>query len=98
MHHPFADLIGLTIEEQRAGFSRCVLQADEHHLNPHRVVQGAVIDALAATGLSLSPGSNGMLASTCGAPHGPPLLFGGALRLPAVMALFGTGAVLPLQG
>jgi len=51
MHHPFAELIGLTVEEQRAGFSRCTLQVAEHHRNPHNVVHGAVIYALADTGM-----------------------------------------------
>lgn len=51
MHHPFAELIGLAVEEQRAGTSRCTLQVDESHLNPHRVVHGAVLYALADTGM-----------------------------------------------
>lgn len=51
MHHPFAELIGLTVEEQRAGFSKCTLQVAEHHRNPHNVVHGAVIYALADTGM-----------------------------------------------
>ncbi|MCP4202531.1 MAG: PaaI family thioesterase [bacterium] len=51
MHHPFAELIGLIVEEQRAGFSRCSLQVAEHHRNPHEVVHGAVIYALADTGM-----------------------------------------------
>jgi acyl-CoA thioesterase len=51
MHHPFARLIGLIIEEQRSGFSRCKLEVTEHHFNPHKVVHGAVIYALADTGM-----------------------------------------------
>jgi acyl-CoA thioesterase len=51
MHHPFAELIGLIVEEQRAGFSKCTLQVAEHHCNPHGVVHGAVIYALADTGM-----------------------------------------------
>ena len=49
--HPFADLIGLSTDEQRAGHSRCSLTVDDKHLNPHRVVHGAVIYALADTGM-----------------------------------------------
>lgn len=49
--HPFASLIGLVVDEQRAGFSRCTLVIAEHHLNPHRVVHGAVVCALADTGM-----------------------------------------------
>jgi acyl-CoA thioesterase len=51
MQHHFAELIGLVVEAQRAGFSRCVLQVAEHHHNPHKVVHGAVIYALADTGM-----------------------------------------------
>jgi acyl-CoA thioesterase len=51
MAHPFADLIDLTFEEQRAGYSRCKLAIAEKHLNPHGVVHGAVAYALADTGM-----------------------------------------------
>ena len=51
MHHPFAELIGLKLEEQRSGHSRCTLSVSAQHLNPHRVVHGAVIYALADTGM-----------------------------------------------
>ena len=53
-HHPFADLIGLSIDEQRAGYGRCSLAVSDKHLNPHRVVHGAVIYALADTGMGLA--------------------------------------------
>lgn len=49
--HPFAELIGLHVEEQRAGFSRLTLVVAGAHLNPHNVVHGAVIYALADTGM-----------------------------------------------
>src|SRR3954470_23356084 len=55
---------------------------------------------LAATGLSLSPGPNGMLALTHGAMHGRRkalyTIFGGAAGFVAVIALsmFGIGALL----
>ena len=54
MHHPFAELIGLVVEEQRSGFSKCRLEVAEHHLNPHRVVHGAIIYALADTGMGVA--------------------------------------------
>lgn len=51
MEHPYADLIGLRFEEQRAGFSRCVLEVEDKHRNPHGVAHGAVLYALADTGM-----------------------------------------------
>lgn len=51
MHHPFAELIDLHIEQQRAGHSELSLVVSESHLNPHRVVHGAVLYALADTGM-----------------------------------------------
>lgn len=51
MQHPFAELIGLIVEAQSAGASTCALQVDDSHLNPHRVVHGAVLYALADTGM-----------------------------------------------
>jgi len=51
MDHPFASLIGLVVEERRAGFSRCALEVAPQHLNPHQVVHGAVVYALADTGM-----------------------------------------------
>jgi acyl-CoA thioesterase len=51
MHHPYADLIGLHVEELRAGFSKCTVEVTDKHLNPHHVVHGAVMYALADTGM-----------------------------------------------
>lgn len=51
MAHPFADLIGLVIDAQGPGTSTLSLVADERHTNPHGVVHGAVICALADTGM-----------------------------------------------
>lgn len=51
MAHPFADLIDLQVEEQRAGFSRLALVVTNDHLNPHSVVHGAVVYAMADTGM-----------------------------------------------
>ena len=63
MHrHPFAEHIALEVAEQRAGHSRCTLQVAPHHLNPNGVVHGAVLFALADTGMgsalfpTLAPG------------------------------------------
>ena len=50
-HHPFADLIALRTDEQGAGHSRLSLVVASEHLNPHRVVHGAVLYALADTGM-----------------------------------------------
>ena len=50
-HHPFADLLELRIVERGAGASRLALTVGDDHLNPHRVVHGAVLFALADTGM-----------------------------------------------
>lgn len=52
MLHPFAATLGLSIDEQYAGYSRCSLslQPERHH-NPHEVAHGAVLYALADTGM-----------------------------------------------
>lgn len=54
MSHPFAQLIDLEIEEQRAGFSKLSLVLTREHLNPHQVAHGAVIYALADTGMGVA--------------------------------------------
>ena len=51
MDHPFAELIGLQVLEQAAGRSTLQLSIEAHHLNPHRVAHGAVLYALADTGM-----------------------------------------------
>ncbi len=51
MDHPFADLIGLIIKQQGDGSSTLLLPVDGRHLNPHGVVHGAVIYAMADTGM-----------------------------------------------
>jgi acyl-CoA thioesterase len=50
-HHPFAELIELRVLQQRAGSSVVALTVGEQHLNPHHVVHGAVLYALADTGM-----------------------------------------------
>ena len=51
MTHPFADLIDLHIEESTTGSSTLTLLVAPAHLNPHEVVHGAVLFALADTGM-----------------------------------------------
>lgn len=51
MKHPFADLIDLRIEDAGAGSSTLALVVGSRHLNPHGVVHGAVLFALADTGM-----------------------------------------------
>jgi acyl-CoA thioesterase len=61
-HHPFGEIIGLHVEHQAAGESTLSLSVAERHLNPHQVVHGAVVYALADTGMgaalypTLAPG------------------------------------------
>lgn len=62
MEHPFADLIGLRFEAQRAGHSQCTIDVGERHRNPNGMAHGAVLYALADTGMgaalfgTLNPG------------------------------------------
>ncbi len=62
MHHPFAELIDLRIESLSAGASTLSLVVTNDHLNPNRVVHGAVVYAMADTGMgsalhpTLAPG------------------------------------------
>ena len=58
MDHPFADLIDLRLDQQGAGRSTASLRVAPVHLNPHGVVHGAVVCALADTGMgaALYPG------------------------------------------
>ncbi len=51
MIHPYADLIGLELEEQKDGRSTCSLTVTEQLYNHHRVVHGGVLYALADTGM-----------------------------------------------
>jgi acyl-CoA thioesterase len=51
MNHCFAELIGLELEEQLEGSSKCSLEADEKLFNPHKVIHGAAIYSLADTGM-----------------------------------------------
>jgi acyl-CoA thioesterase len=54
VHHPFADLLDMKVVEQRDGCGRMSLAVGPAHLNPHRVVHGAVLYALADTSMGLA--------------------------------------------
>ena len=49
--HPFADLIDLAVTPDGKGGSTATLTAEPKHMNPPGVVHGAVIYALADTGM-----------------------------------------------
>ncbi len=51
MRHPYADLIGLKIDELENGYSKCSIQANEKLYNPNNVIHGAIIFSLADTGM-----------------------------------------------
>jgi acyl-CoA thioesterase len=51
VNHPFADLISMRVIEASEGMSLLEVDVDERHFNPHRVVHGAVLYALADTGM-----------------------------------------------
>lgn len=51
MEHPFADLIGLGIDSSSPGNSICSVAITQKLLNPHKVAHGAVLYALADTGM-----------------------------------------------
>lgn len=60
--HPFADLVEFTVDHESAGRSTLSLRVAAKHMNPHHVVHGAVLYALADTGMgaalypTLAPG------------------------------------------
>lgn len=49
--HPFADHLGLVVRSAGDGRSQATLLVDGRHINPHGVVHGAVLFALADTGM-----------------------------------------------
>ncbi|MEX2488700.1 MAG: PaaI family thioesterase, partial [Pseudomonadales bacterium] len=49
--HAFAKLVGLTVTERGEGHCKTELVVGEEHMNPNQVVHGAVIYALADTGM-----------------------------------------------
>ena len=51
MKHPFAELIDLHFEDKSTGSSTLTLDVGSQHMNPHGVVHGAVLYAMADTGM-----------------------------------------------
>ncbi|MHA1468111.1 MAG: PaaI family thioesterase, partial [Promethearchaeota archaeon] len=49
--NPFCDLIGLNFTEFRKGYTQCTLNLTNDLLNPHKTVHGAVLYAMADTGM-----------------------------------------------
>jgi acyl-CoA thioesterase len=49
--HPFAELLGFTVAERGEGLCRTELAVRAEHFNPHGLVHGAVLYALADTGM-----------------------------------------------
>jgi acyl-CoA thioesterase len=49
--NPFGELIHLDFTRSEEGFTRGVLDVEQKHLNPHNVVHGGVIYAMADTGM-----------------------------------------------
>jgi acyl-CoA thioesterase len=60
--NPFADHVGFTLEPAEPGHSTGRLRIEPHHLNPNGVLHGAVLYAMADTGMgaavfpTLAPG------------------------------------------
>jgi acyl-CoA thioesterase len=52
--HPFAERIGLNFTKWDKGYSQGVLKAEKGLMNPHGVLHGAVIYAMADTGMGLA--------------------------------------------
>lgn len=51
MRHAFAELVDLDVEQQGHGASTLALSVAPKHMNPHNVVHGAVLYAMADTGM-----------------------------------------------
>jgi acyl-CoA thioesterase len=49
--HPFAELLGFEVTDRADGSCRVMLDVSEVHMNPHGLVHGAVLYALADTGM-----------------------------------------------
>ena len=49
--HPFADLLGLSVDSKHSGKSTCSIAFTERLLNPNNVVHGGVIYSMADTGM-----------------------------------------------
>ena len=51
LDNPFVELVGFVFEPAPANESVCRLKIEPRHLNPHRVIHGAVLYAMADTGM-----------------------------------------------
>ncbi len=51
LSHPFAELLGFTVTARTPGSCRVELPVRDHHFNPHGLVHGAVLYALADTAM-----------------------------------------------
>jgi len=51
LHHPYADLIGLSITSRTAGECTCEVAYNEKLLNPNQVIHGGVIYSMADTSM-----------------------------------------------
>ena len=49
--HPFAELIGFQFTKASKGYSQCALNVTERLFNPHGVLHGGVLYAMADTGM-----------------------------------------------
>ncbi len=49
--HPFGELLGFNFTKLSEGFSQCVLEVTESLMNPHKVLHGGVLYAMADTGM-----------------------------------------------
>ena len=49
--HPFGELIGFQFTKMRKGYSQCVLKVNDKLFNPHGVLHGGVLYAMADTGM-----------------------------------------------
>src|SRR5512135_2768306 len=65
MDHPFADRIGMAVTELSAGHGRCTLTLTPQHLDPYGVAHGAVVFALADTGMRAAPNPTLAAGETC---------------------------------
>ena len=49
--NPFGELVGLNFTTLQDGFSQCVLEVGEKHLNPHGTLHGGVVYTMMDTGM-----------------------------------------------
>lgn len=49
--HPFAELLGFHISKIEAGYSECTIDVKQKLFNPHNVLHGGVLSAMASTGM-----------------------------------------------